>query len=254
MSGRPRGRRLLVTRPAADAASLAEALAARGIEVLIEPMLSIEIVTGPTLDLDGVQALLVTSANGARALARRTRVRDLPVLAVGEASACAARGEGFARVESAGGDAAALAALAIDRLDPGAGALLHAAASDVAGDLAGRLGGAGFAYRREVLYRARATERLSPAAVAALREGGVDGVLFFSPRTAATFVTLMVKAGLAISARRLDAYCLSPAVAEAAEKLTWKRVAVAARPEQGELLTVIDRAGTTAADSGNLHS
>ena len=62
--------RVLITRPEDDARPLAERLAARGIEALVEPLLIIVPVAGAELDLDGVQALLVTSANGARALAR----------------------------------------------------------------------------------------------------------------------------------------------------------------------------------------
>src|SRR3954470_7941092 len=65
------GMRALVTRPRAEAASLAEALAARGIAALLEPLLDIHYrdLGGPP-DLAGVQALLCTSANGARAFAR----------------------------------------------------------------------------------------------------------------------------------------------------------------------------------------
>ena len=37
--------------------------------------------------LDGVQAILATSANGVRALARRTPRRDLPLFAVGPQTA-----------------------------------------------------------------------------------------------------------------------------------------------------------------------
>ncbi len=137
---------VLVTRPEADAAALAEELAARGHSAVIEPLFTI--VAGPeaALDLSGVQAVALTSANGARALAGRTARRDLPVFAVGDATAAAARAAGFAEVESAGGDVALLAALIASRLDPGAGPVLHAAARRVAGDLKGRLEQAGFAY------------------------------------------------------------------------------------------------------------
>ena len=65
------GMRALVTRPRAEAASLAEALAARGIAALLEPLLDISYRDlGDPLDLAGVQAVLCTSANGVRAFAR----------------------------------------------------------------------------------------------------------------------------------------------------------------------------------------
>ena len=66
------GLRALVTRPRGEAESLAAALAARGIEPIIEPLLVIHYRGEPTPDLAGVQAILCTSANGVRALARLT--------------------------------------------------------------------------------------------------------------------------------------------------------------------------------------
>ncbi len=62
--------RALVTRPAEDSAALADALRARGIEPLVDPMLRIEPVEDAHLPLDGVQAVLFTSANGVRAFAQ----------------------------------------------------------------------------------------------------------------------------------------------------------------------------------------
>src|SRR5512146_3395419 len=91
-----RGHRLcaLVTRPRADAESLAEALAARGIEAIVEPMLEIHYRDAPAPDLVGVQAILCTSANGVRALAKVTDERRVPLFAVGDASAARAREAG----------------------------------------------------------------------------------------------------------------------------------------------------------------
>src|SRR5258708_37900290 len=91
------------------------------------------------LPRDGVQALLFTSANGARAGAAATARRDIPVFAVGDATAATARKLGFAEVASAGGAVDDLAALVEGRLDPAHGTLLHAAGSALAGDLGTRL-------------------------------------------------------------------------------------------------------------------
>src|ERR1700686_4211230 len=89
-----RGLRALVTRPRAEAESLAEALAARGIDAIIEPLLEIHYRSEPPPDLAGVQAVLCTSANAVRALARLTGERAVPLFAVGEASAARARDAG----------------------------------------------------------------------------------------------------------------------------------------------------------------
>src|SRR5438552_12976874 len=89
------GRRALVTRPRAEAAGLAEALDARGIEAIIEPLLEIRYRDAAAPALAGVQAILCTSANGVRALARLSGERGLPLLAVGETTAARARAVGF---------------------------------------------------------------------------------------------------------------------------------------------------------------
>src|SRR3954463_595353 len=92
------GLRALVTRPRAEAGGLADALATRGIEAIVEPMLDIHYRDGPAPDLAGVQAVLCTSANGVRALARLSAERERPLFAVGESTAGRARAEGFVRI------------------------------------------------------------------------------------------------------------------------------------------------------------
>jgi len=232
--------RVLLTRPDMDSRAVADVLAARGIEAVLAPLLSIAPVANAELDLDGAQAVLVTSANGARALADATPRRDLTVLAVGRGSADAARDAGFERVESADGDVAALAALARVRCDPAAGALVHVSGSVSAGDLAGVLGAAGFEVRRAVLYCATPATTLPEAARQALRAGWLDAALFYSPRTAATFAALVTDAGVEEACKSVDALCLSAAVADALFPLPFAAVKVATRPDQDALLTLLD--------------
>lgn len=234
--------RVLVTRPEEDARPLVAALEARGHEVVVEPMLRVTPAAGvtPPLDLAGVQALLFTSANGARVFARLSEVRDLPVFTVGDASAAAARDAGFRTVESAGGDVEDLARLVAERLDPAAGSLYQAAASRLAGDLKGALEAAGFTLRREVLYEATPVTDLSGTLRLELATGRIEVATFFSPRTAETFVGLVEKLGLAGGCAEATALCLSEAVAETLRRLDWRAVAVAERPNQDALLARLD--------------
>ncbi len=232
----------LVTRPRAEAAELAEALAARGIAALIEPLLEIHYRDAPSPDLAGVQAILCTSANGVRALARLADARAVPLFAVGEASAARARDEGFARVESAGGAVGDLARLVSERLCPAAGRLLHVAGNVAAGDLAGELSAAGFAVDRAVLYDARPAPDLSAACVRALAAGAVDFALFFSPRTAAIFARLAERAGVAAALAPVAAISLSGAADAALGGLRFRERHIAERPDQPGLLRALARA------------
>ena len=231
--------RLLVTRPAAESEALAVLLAARGHAVTVAPVMEIRPIPGAQVSLESVQALLVTSRNGAEALARATADRRCPVLAVGRASAAACRAAGFADVRSADGDVEALARLVTQRLRPEAGALLHVAGSAVAGDLAGTLSQAGYKVRRAVLYEARPVELLPEAAAAFLKAHAPGGVLFYSPRSTALFGRLCGAAELSAELKLLTALCLSPAVAEAARALGFGGVRIAAGPDQDALLALI---------------
>ena len=237
--------RVLVTRMRPEADHLADLLAAQGHEALVEPLLEIRPVEGDPASLLGdlaeVQALLFTSANGVRAFAALSDVRSLPVFAVGDSTAAAAREAGFDQVESAGGDVEDLAVLVGRRLDPTQGALFHAAARQVAGDLKGALEARGFALRRAVLYEAVAVSTLSPATLDALRARDIDAVLLFSPRTGETFVRLVREHDLIASLVPCRAVCLSAAVAATVDALDWAGVEVAEQPTQEALLASLQR-------------
>ena len=102
---------VLVTRPHPDDEATAGALRARGFEVLQAPMLRFEPVPFHD-DADArYGAIIVTSANALRAIAPHlagSRLLKLPLFAVGEHTASAARDAGFSEVMTAKGDAAAL--------------------------------------------------------------------------------------------------------------------------------------------------
>ena len=207
---------------------------------MIEPMLAIRPYGDVALALENVQAFLLTSANGARALADATTERRLPAYVVGDRTAAAACDLGFKNVHSAAGDTHALAELVLAQVNPKAGVLLHGAGKALAGDLAGALAGHGYDVRRVALYEALPTEKISTATTDALHNGEVAEVLFFSPRTAAAFVRLVGDAGLTRECAQVSAICLSPAVAEAAKPLPWKTLRVAARPDEAALLRELD--------------
>lgn len=232
--------RVMLTRPEADAKSLADALAAKGMEVVSAPLLHIHVHDGDALDLAGVQAVLLTSANGVRAFCARSANRDLPALCVGDATAREARASGFAIVESAAGDVTALADLVRQTRQPDEGALLHAAGTRVAGDLKGLVEAAGFTYRRAVLYAAKTETTLPAPAREALASGSIDWVLLFSPRTAQQFAALVADAGLVEALGKVRCAGLSAAVAEKVSALPWAGVCIAQEPTQDALLACLD--------------
>ncbi|MEQ8667427.1 MAG: uroporphyrinogen-III synthase [Rhodospirillales bacterium] len=237
--------KILLTRPEQDSVSFAERLAEGGVDAVITPLMRVEYLNGPPPDLSGVQALLVTSANGVRAFAERVSDRTLPVYAVGDATAREARLAGFETVTSAGGDVEDLAALVRDRCDPTRGTLLHIAGTAVAGDLGGALLEASFDYRREVMYEVHRAERLPPEALAAFGYGDLAGVALFSPRSARIFEECVDTAGRSADLARLIAFVLSGNVAEALRRDAWHEIRVAAEPTADAILKMVLDAAET---------
>lgn len=233
--------RALITRPRAEAEPLAALLATRGIEAVIEPLIEIAHDVAAMPDLGGVQAILCTSANGVRALARASAERRLPLFAVGDATAARARSEGFRRVESAGGDVEDLADLVARRLKPDAGRLLHVAGSAVAGGLGAALAAEGFAVERAVLYDASLAGALTDATARSIGDGEFDLALFFSPRTAAIFARLVEEAGIEAGLRATAAVSISPAADAMLADLPFRDRIIAASPTQDALLARIAR-------------
>jgi uroporphyrinogen-III synthase len=232
--------RVLVTRPRADAEAFADRLHALGHTTFVEPLIDIAFLDGPPLDLADVQALAFTSANGARAAARRTAERSTPVLAVGPATAAEANALGFTAVsESPGEGVEGLARHIQATRKPTAGAILHLTGTVTAGDLKAALGSVGFAVRTEQIYEAHAAEALSGALKAELLAGLIEAATFFSPRTATLFTALIEAEDLAPACRGITACCLSPAVAKALGSLGFGKIRAAATPSTEAMLALL---------------
>jgi uroporphyrinogen-III synthase len=234
--------RVLVTRPEPDASREAETLAARGHEAVLAPLLTIEFDRDARLQLEGAQALLVTSRNALRALASHPALGEalkLPLLAVGDATAGEAQALGFADVTIGPGTGAKLAKLIVNEFEPERGALVHLSGEAIAFDLKAALEAKGFVVRRFVLYRAIPSGALPARALSLLEAGELDGVILMSPRTAKTFAELAVRHGLVTQANGLVCYCLSEAVAEAVRPLGGE-IRVAAGPREEDVLALLD--------------
>lgn len=232
--------RILITRPAADAERTAVALRARGHEVIVAPLLTAALLPDAELGGGPWSAILVTSANTARAIAvhkRREQLRRIPAFVVGKQSARDLRAAGFAEVSSADGNVDDLADLAAARLKPPA-RLLYLAGEERAGDLAGALRAKNFVVDTVAVYRVVAAPTLPAEATAALA-GGLDGVLHYSRRSAEAFLAAVRKSGLLEAALTKPVhYCLSARVAEPLQEAGAASVRIAARPDEAALMAL----------------
>jgi len=240
---------ILVTRPHPDDETTAAGLRARGFEVLLAPMLRFE----PAVFQDDADApygaVIVTSANALRGIESRLKgspLLKLPLFAVGEHTAEAARRIGFEQVIPAKGDAASLRDLvaasvkakALKKASP----LLYLAGADLARDLAGELGERGFTVVTQTTYRMVPLSSLPRETCDAFAANQIEAVLHYSRRSARAFLESVRAAGVEISALSVPQCCISAGVASVIRDAGATRVMAAASPDENALFAALDRA------------
>jgi uroporphyrinogen-III synthase len=203
--------KLLILRPEPGASETAARAREMGLEAVVAPLFAIRPIPGPAVEADLYDAVLITSANGARHAP--DGLAALPCFAVGERSAAAARAAGFADVRAGPSDGAAAAAL---MAAAGARRALHLCGSDRVA-----VSAPGVAIERRAVYSAEPVPQgpFPRPAVA----------LIHSPRAGSRFAALAGdRAAIAIAA-------ISAAAADAAGE-GWAARAIAAEPRDHALL------------------
>jgi len=240
---------VLVTRPHPDAEATASALRAKGLEVLLAPMLRFEAVAFHDDEDARYGAVIVTSANALRGIEPHlagSRLLKLPLFAVGAHTALAAQSAGFENVIPASGDAASLrdfvlASVKAKELKK-ASTLLYLAGADLARDLAGELGERGFTVVTHTTYRMIPLPNLPREACDAFAASRIEAVLHYSRRSARAFLEAARAGGVEISALAIPQCCISGAVASVVRDAGAAQVVVAASPDEIALFEVLDRA------------
>ena len=203
--------RLLILRPEPGASETAARARAMGLECVVIPLFAITGVAGPPVEASRYDAVLLTSANGARHAP--AGLTGLPCFAVGESTAAAALAAGFNEVRAGPRDGAAAAAMMVEA---GAKRALHLCGRD---HLA--IAAPGVEIERRIVYAAEpvAYGRIEGPAVA----------MIHSARAGARFAQLARAKGSILVA------AISAAAAAAAGE-GWAARAVAAEPRDQALL------------------
>jgi uroporphyrinogen-III synthase len=226
---------VLITRSEPGASQTAVRLSALGFLPIVAPILSI--VPQEVRPPARWAGTVLTSQNAVHSCPPSTH--DRPVFAVGTATANEAVNAGFSRVLDANGDATALANLIANTLSPQSGTLLLPAAQGQGAQLAASLRQRGFRVLRRVAYRAAPVPSLPPAAVSALESGQVAVMLFFSGETSRHFVRLLSAANLVDSVLNVEAVAISERATVPLRALPWRRIQIAAKPNQDAMLALL---------------
>ncbi len=231
--------RFLILRAEEEARQSAAALAELGHEAIVAPIVTWR-PTRQAIVLGAARALIATSARALRSLYQddAARLASLPLFAVGEATARAARTAGFQNVIIGGGHAEALID-SIRRLHSPSEPLLYLAGEPRRPAVETALVAAGFKLAVQVVYRMQQADILPEEARRILADGTVNAVLHYSAETAALFVRLTQAAGLAVEAGRLTHFALSDAVGQEMASLSAAQVCIAELPTETALFALI---------------
>lgn len=230
--------RLLITRPTERAAPLKDRLEDLGFKTTLAPLLTISFLTVEIPETP-LQGIIFTSVQAVEAVKDKENLKFFPAFGVGSKTAGAAGAAGFERVYNAEGDVESLFNLILDTCNPGKGLLLHLAGDKTVGNLVARLQEKGFEARHQTAYKAIAADGLPANVVEKINKRQVDGVLFFSTRTAGIFRNLVEQKGLDTYLEKVEAYCLSENIGQEAANLPWKKVHVAIEPTEQSLIELL---------------
>ena len=248
--------RLLVTRPASDAAKLAKRLRGLGHSVHIAPLIQIHYMQNIVWPDKPPMAFAITSANGVRALIKlekqfqlkyKKRPQNITAFAVGQTTAKAARLGGWQDVFTSEGSvpelieticnqyrAKGVPSSGPSRVNAAAETLWHISGDITAGDLVGGLQDCGLPARRISLYEAIAAETMPQRIMQKL--SSYDGVLLYSKRSAHIFTNLTKSQSI-----KPIAYCLSQPIADEVRALGYE-TKIASTPTDRAMAEIIGRA------------
>lgn len=228
--------RILILREREAALSTARLVAAMGHEPVLLPLQTI-VPLDPALPEGPFCALIATSANALRGGALK-RLRHLPVLAVGEASAKAARAAGWAAEIAGSGTGAAMVERAGEIHATSGLPLLYAAGRVRTDGLESALRHARIPFETVETYDTRDVEP-APGEIEAAFEAPIDAALLLSVGQARAFSRLLERAGER-AARPPTPLCLSERVRQALPPPLIERAVVSRTSELSALLARYD--------------
>jgi len=232
--------RFLLIRPKLDSDATAEQLRNKNHVANIDPLLRIEALKISQPAFNQYQAFIFTSSNSLRAYRFPDAAKSIKVFTVGQKTLKTAQENGFNDIISANGDVKKLSETIKSTLDPKDGPLLYFAGVDVAGSIEEDLTQAQFQVDVRSVYHAKAADNLNQTTISLLKDGKIDYIPFYSPRSALIFRKLVEKSKLEDTLDTVTALCLSAEVKSEISSLRWKKILTAKFPNQDALFKLVN--------------
>ena len=231
--------KILLTRPIEDSKKIANDLKELNIGSVISPLLEIHRKRDEEIDYKRYQSILITSRHAALGLRNSSIKKSVPVYCVGDATSSFVANIGFSNVISASGDVADLIQLTARNLTPSNGPLVYLSGQHARHDIKKELEYLNFEVDINVIYEAKEVKSFSLGILKSLEEREITGVFLYSPRSARIFVGNIKRKKLTTVAHDLKVYCISLAVADELRELKWKKILIAQKPNNREMLALV---------------
>ena len=215
----------LILRDVERALPLKEVLVKNNINVLIEPIYKIASIKYEPIDFNKYQALLITSANTVKILAKtnsKEKIKTIETYCVGKVTEKYALEAGFNCIRTNSKSGKTLADEVIKRVKSNNKKILIAGVKNLAYDPIPRFKDANINAEHIVVYKKIPHKKLSYSCSALLANNNISDVVIYSPETAAIFMGLLKD----IDTININVTCLGMKTKEILEVRNWKKVQV----------------------------
>lgn len=232
---------LLITRPEPDAKNSAMRFEKAGFNVVAEPILKIEPLiqaNESAIDKESYEALLITSRNAIR-IATPIIAKDTPILCVGSKTMAVIREFGFENVTHIEGNSDDLANFISKNYSKKIKKMLWLCGKHHNSAFLSQLETNGYKIEQKIVYQANATDHLSAKLVQRMQNRAIDGVLFYSKRSAQMFLDFVKEAHILDTLNSIYAFSLSSDIAQSLNNYDFKNNLHSASQSEDSLLEFI---------------
>jgi uroporphyrinogen-III synthase len=188
--------KILITRPKNLSEQIAQKLAKKNIESVIQPLFQIVEID----DLNPVnlqpQAIIITSSASICALEKLGIRKTIPILSVGEVTSSNLKKIGYNNILSASNSASSLLELSLEKLNKNSGEIIYLSGELITLDLASKLQEKGFKARRIITYTTEEIKEFSLETIDKIKKYEIKEVWLYSKNSTKIFHKLIKKHNL----------------------------------------------------------
>ena len=215
---------IVITRPKEDSLSLIERLKNLGHVVTHLPVIKIQKIETPKINLEKYQAVIFTSSNAIRFMNLEKLNIKIKCYCVGRSTELTAKEAGFINTHSSEGTVNSLIELVKRTVDNKSGKLLYLSSEFISKDLDKDLIEAGFLVDRISNYNSVPIEQIDKNTLDFFKKNVPDVFFIYSSMSAKNLFNLINKYSLLNVVTNSNLMCISEKVLSVLKQIKWKKV------------------------------